>query len=223
MTFSIVGRDPRTGALGMAVTSSSPCVGARCTHLRDGVGAVTSQNVTDPTLGPKILDLLESGAGAQEALDRALDGYDTARFRQLAVVDGTGAVAHYSGAGTLGTHRVVTGEQVVAAGNLLSSPEVPQSMVDAFTAATGDLEHRLLAGLQAGEDAGGEMGDVRSCGLAVVHDVGWRVTDVRVDEADQPIARMAEILKLWMTERDAYITRGLHPDRAPSYGVLGDE
>jgi uncharacterized Ntn-hydrolase superfamily protein len=223
MTFSIVGRDPRTGALGMAVTSSSPCVGARCIHLRDGVGAVTSQNITDPTLGPTILDLLESGLGAQQALDRALDSYETARFRQLAVVDAHGAVAHFSGEGTLGTHRVVGGEQVVAAGNLLSSPEVPQRMVDAFTAASGELEERLMAGLQAGEDAGGEMGEVRSCGLAVVHDVGWRVTDIRVDEADQPIPRMAEILELWMTERDAYVTRGLHPDLAPSYGVPGDE
>lgn len=223
MTFSIVGRDPRTGALGIAVTSSSPCVGARCIHLRDGVGAVTSQNVTDPTLGPKILDLLESGLGAQEALDRALEGYRTASYRQLAVVDATGAIAHFSGEGTLGTHRVVAGEQVVAAGNLLSSPEVPQHMVDAFTAAQGELEERLLAGLQAGEDAGGEMGDIRSCGLAVVHDAGWRVTDVRVDEADQPISRMADILDLWMTERDAYVTRGLHPDLAPSYGVPGDE
>lgn len=223
MTFSIVGRDPHSGALGMAVTSSSPCVGARCIHLRDGVGAVTSQNVTDPTLGPKILDLLENGLGAQEALDRALDGYRTARFRQLAVVDATGTIAHFSGEGTLGTHRVVTGDQVVAAGNLLSSPEVPQRMVDAFTAFPGELEERLMAGLQAGEDAGGEMGEVLSCGLAVVHDVGWRVTDVRVDEAHRPIPRMAGILEGWMTERDAYVTRGLHPDLAPSYGVPGDE
>lgn len=223
MTFSIVGRDPRTGALGMAVTSSSPCVGARCIHLRDEVGAVTSQNVTDPTLGPTILDLLERGAGAQEALDSALDGYGTAHFRQLAVVDSTGGIAHFSGDGTLGTHRVVTGDQIVAAGNLLSAPEVPQVMVDAFTAASGELEQRLMAGLQAGEGAGGEMGEVRSCGLAVVHDAGWWVTDVRVDEADQPIPRMAEILDLWMTERDDYVTRALHPDRAPSYGVPGDE
>lgn len=223
MTFSIVGRDPRTGALGMAVTSSSPCVAARCTHLRDGVGAVTSQNVTDPTLGPAILDLLESSLDAQAALDRALEGYRTASFRQLAVVDASGRIAHFSGEGTLGTHRVVVGDQVVAAGNLLSSPEVPQAMVDAFTRTEGELEWKLQAGLQAGEDAGGEMGDVHSCGVAVVHDVGWRVTDVRVDWADGPIQQMGRILEQWMTERDAYVTRGLHPDLAPSYGVPGDE
>ncbi len=223
MTFSIVGRDPSTGALGIAVTSSSPCVGARCIHLRDGVGAVTSQNVTDPTLGPKILDLLESGLGAQEALDRALDGYETARFRQLAVVDAAGSIGHFSGEGTLGTHDVVVGDQVVAAGNLLSSPEVPQRMVDAFSATEGELELKLLAGLAAGEKAGGEMGEVHSCGLSVVHDAGWRVTDVRVDWADGPIQQMGEILTHWMTERDAYVTRGLRPNLAPSYGVPGDE
>lgn len=223
MTFSIVGRDPATGALGMAVTSSSPSVGARCIHLRSGVGAVASQNVTDPRLGPAILDQLEQGSGAERALETVLTDYPTKDYRQLTVVDSNGSVAHHSGAGTLGTHKVVVGNQVVAAGNLLSSESVPSTMVEAFTAADGQLEERLLAGLAAGEQSGGEEGEIRSAGLAVVHDVGWRVTDIRVDEGDQPIDELGRILEIWMPQRDDYITRGMNPDAAPSYGVPGDE
>lgn len=223
MTFSIVGRDPLTGALGMAVTSSSPSVGARCIHLRSEVGAVASQNVTDPRLGKVILDLLEEGADAASALDKALLNYPTKDYRQLAVIDANGGIAHHSGKGTLGTHKVVVGDQVVAAGNLLSTTAVPDKMVEVFTSTEGELEERLLAGLAAGEEAGGEEGEVRSAGLAVVHDVGWRVTDIRVDEGDRPIAELGRILDVWMPERDDYITRGINPDAAPSYGVPGDE
>src|SRR5699024_11724 len=121
MTFSIIARDPNTGALGMAVTSSSPSVGARCIHLRSEVGAVASQNVTDPRLGPAILDQLEQGSGPEQALEKVLSDYPTKEYRQLSVINNAGETAHHSGTGTLGTHKVIVGNQVVAAGNLLSS------------------------------------------------------------------------------------------------------
>ena len=215
MTFSIVGRDPVTGALGMAVTSSSPSVGARCIHLRSEVGAVASQNVTDPRLGAAVLDLLEQGSNANQALEAVLKDYPTKDFRQLSVVDSNGSIAHHSGRGTLGTNKVVVGNQVVAAGNLLSSEAVPDKMVEAFVSTEGELEEKLLAGLAAGEDAGGEEGEVRSAGLAVVHDVGWRVTDIRVDEAEGPIDELGRILSVWLPQRDDYITRGINPEAAP--------
>lgn len=223
MTFSIVARDPDTGALGMAVTSSSPSVGARCIHLRSEIGAVASQNVTDPRLGPAILDALERGSNAAQALESVLADNPTKDYRQVTVVDNTGAIAHHSGQGTLGTHKVVVGDQVVAAGNLLSTETVPDKMVEAFASTKGELEERLLAGLAAGETAGGEEGDVRSAGLAVVHDVGWRVTDIRVDEGDKPIDQLGKILEIWMPQRDDYVNRGINPEVAPSYGVPGDE
>lgn len=223
MTFSVIARDPQTGAFGIAVTSSSLCVGARCMHLRAGVGVVASQNVTDPMLGPAVLDRLERGESASEALAGVLEGYETANYRQVTVLDGHGRTAHHSGSGTLGTHRVVAGENVVAAGNLLSSEAVPEEMVRAFESSEGELEYRLAGSLAAGEGAGGELGEIRSCGLSVVHDVGWRVTDIRVDEAEAPIERLQEILVEWMSERDDYRLRGINPELAPSYGVPGDE
>lgn len=223
MTFSIVARDKSSGAIGMAVTSSSPSVGARCIHLRSNVGGVASQNVTDPRYGDMLLDKLENGYSPQKALDELVTSESTIAHRQITVLDTRGRMAAFSGEKTLGTNRVVQGSNCIAAGNLLSNEEVPDQMVRAFEKAEGELETRLLAAMEAGESAGGEMGEIRSCGLAVVHDVGWRVSDLRVDWSEKPLVALRELVEIWMPQRNDYITRGIHPDAAPSYGVAGDE
>ena len=94
MTFSLLLRDPETGEFGAAISSSSPAVAARCVNLADGVGGANSQNVTDPRLGPKLIDQLRSGADAQTALDAVVAGADpeTIDFRQLLVLDRAGRV-----------------------------------------------------------------------------------------------------------------------------------
>ena len=222
MTFSIVARD-ETGAFGSAISSSSPAVAARCVHLADGVGAVNSQNVTDPRLGPILLDALRDGASADEALAAVTAGTAHIAFRQLLVVDTAGRAAVHSGERALGSVGAATGSGVAAGGNMLASTDIPQLMVDAFAAAEGDLERRLLAALQAAVAAGGEEGPVHSAGLSVVRDAGWRVTDLRVDWTDgDPIAELGALLELWLPQRDDYVTRGLAPSAAPSYGVPGD-
>lgn len=224
MTFSLAGRCARTGMFGVVVTSSSPAVAARCAWARAGVGAACTQNITDPTLGNALLDAVEEGRLAQQALDHVVDRASHAPYRQLSVVDRDGRVAAYSGDETLGLHRTVLGADAVAAGNLLSDAAVPQAMVDAF-AADPDLHlgDRLVAALQAGEAAGGEEGPVRSCGLLVVDRAPWPVTDLRVDWTDDPIATLAGIWEVWKPQADDYITRALDPSSAPSYGVPGDE
>ncbi|MBS1896742.1 MULTISPECIES: DUF1028 domain-containing protein [unclassified Microbacterium] len=222
MTFSIVARD-ETGAFGSAISSSSPAVAARCVHLADGVGAVNSQNITDPRLGPILLDALRGGASSEEALAAAVAGTAHIAFRQLLVVDAAGRAAVYSGERALGNVGAATGSGVAAGGNMLASTDIPQLMVDAFAAAEGDLERRLLAALQVAVAAGGEEGPVHSAGLSVVRDAGWRVTDLRVDWTDgDPIAELGTLLELWLPQRDDYVTRGLDPSAAPSYGVPGD-
>ena len=116
MTFSLVGRDGATGALGIAVTSSSPAVAARCAHVRPGAGAAASQNVTDPRLGRRLLDLLEAGASAGEALSRTVaDAGPFAEHRQLAAVDAEGSTAVFSGGRTLGRHAEARGRGCAAA------------------------------------------------------------------------------------------------------------
>ncbi|MFY0408034.1 DUF1028 domain-containing protein [Solicola sp. PLA-1-18] len=222
MTFSVLATDG-TGAVGMAVTSSSPAVAARCIHLRPGVGGASSQNVTDPRLGPLLLDALETGVGAQAALDGVVRDREHVEHRQLTVLGIDGDAAAFSGDRSLGVHRHVAGSGLVAAGNMLAGSEVVDAVVAGFESAGGDLESRLMTALEAGLDAGGEAGPVRSAGLSVVRDVPWRVTDLRVDWADTPVQDLRSLLEVWLPQRDDYVTRGLDPTVAPSYGVPGDE
>ncbi|PYI65058.1 DUF1028 domain-containing protein [Arthrobacter livingstonensis] len=222
MTFCIVGTDGN-GRFGMAVSSSSPAVAARCVHLRDGVGAVSSQNITDPRLGTALLDRLEAGDNAQQALDAVVATADNIDFRQLVVLDSRGGSAVYSGSRTLGVFGQGSGPSCVGAGNMLADAGVLQAACSAFETASGELEVRLLAGLKGAMAAGGEAGPVHSAGLSVVSGHGWRDTDVRVDWHDDPIAELGRVIEVWMPQRDAYVTRGLDPLVSEGYGVPGDE
>lgn len=223
MTFSLAGRCRRTGMFGAVVTSSSPAVAARCAWARAGVGAVCTQNITDPSLGNKLLGELEAGHSAQAALDAVVRGASYPAYRQLSVVDADGNTATHSGEQTLGMHRTVETANVVAAGNLLASDKVPRAMVDAFEAdPDAHLADRLLAGLRAGDEAGGEEGPVHSCGIVVVDKVAWPVTDLRVDWGDEPIDELVAVWEIWRPQAEDYVTRALNPTSAPSYGVPGD-
>ena len=224
MTFSLVARDA-TGAFGSVICSSSPAVAARCVHLRDGVGAVNSQNVTDPRLGPRLLDLLADGLAADAALAALVAQVpaEAAAWRQVLVVDAQGRTATHSGPRALGVVGQHAGDGAAAAGNLLADEAVPRHMVEAFHATSGDLEVRLLAALRAAADHGGEAGPVHSAGLSVVRAAGWRVTDLRVDHDDDPVGRLGDLLDLWLPQRDAYVQRALDPSAAPGFGVPGDD
>jgi uncharacterized Ntn-hydrolase superfamily protein len=224
MTFSISARCARTGMFGIAVSSSSPCVAARCAHARAGAGAVATQNITDPMLGPKGLDLLAQGVSAQDVLTKLRAAAPYIDYRQLALVDRHGGTASFSGAKTLGTHSTAEAINVVAAGNLLKNKDIPQRMVDAFAAdERAHLGERLITSMQAALAAGGEEGPVHSAGMLLVRDVGWPVADLRIDwhETD-PIGELGRLWQLWQPQMDAYVTRALNPTAAPSYGVAGD-
>ena len=224
MTFSIVGRCSETGQLGIAISSSSIAVGARCPWLRAGVGAVASQNITLPALGPQILDALEAGLEPAAALDQALSRNGYSQYRQVAALDSLGRSALFSGSEALGQHNAVAGEQCVAAGNLLASPEVIAAMIAAFEHSQGLLAERLLAAMHAAMAAGGEAGPVHSAALKVVDDLTWPLIDLRVDWADDnPIGQLDNLWQAYRPQMQDYVIRALDPTRAPSYGVPGDE
>lgn len=224
MTFSIVGRCAETGQLGIAISSSSIAVGARCPWLRAGVGAVSSQNITLPALGPLILDELAGGLTAQEAVDRALARNGYSQYRQVAVVDAHGHTAIFTGSHALGIHNALAGDQCVVAGNLLAHPGVIEAMVAAFERSEGCLGSRLLSALQAGQAAGGEAGAVHSAALSVVDDLTWPIVDLRVDWAEEnPIGELEKLWLAYQPQLQDYLTRALNPTLAPSYGVPGDE
>ncbi|AIR87759.1 DUF1028 domain-containing protein [Pseudomonas cremoricolorata] len=225
MTFSIIGRCAETGQLGVAISSSSIAVGARCPWLRAGVGAVAAQNVTLPALGPQILDLLEQGQlDPQTALEQALQANGWSQYRQVTVIDDQGRVALFSGDQALGVHHAVAGNGCVAAGNLLAGTEVIEAMTAAFEQAPGQLAERLLAALQAAMAAGGEAGPVHSAALKVVDELIWPIVDLRVDWAEHdPIGQLGTLWQAYQPQMQDYITRALDPTAAPTYGVPGDE
>jgi uncharacterized Ntn-hydrolase superfamily protein len=224
MTFSIAGRCARTGMFGVAITTSSICVAARCPHARAGTGAVATQNVTDPAYGPRVLDLLAKGHGAEEALAHALDGQPFTEYRQITVVDRSGKTAVHSGAKVLGTNAVERRPDCVAAGNLLKTVKVPVAMADAFAAnADRHLAERLLRALEAGLAAGGEEGAVHSAGLLVVDKLPFPLVDLRCDWDDEkPVAVLRRLWTEYAPQMQAYVDRAVNPSAAPSYGVPGD-
>ncbi|CDO05795.1 DUF1028 domain-containing protein [Mycolicibacterium cosmeticum] len=221
MTFSLVVRDG--SAFGMVVCSSSPAVASRCVHLRAGVGAVASQNVTNPRLGTAALDALAGGADARAALDATIAAEPHADYRQLVVVDGAGRTAIHTGAKALGIRHEVATDNAAAAGNMLADAAVVTALIERYQTSTApSTEGRLLDGLAAALAAGGEAGPVHSAGLQVVDDVPWPVTDLRVDWHDDPIGELHRLWAVWEPQKADYRTRGLDPTAAPSYGVPGD-
>jgi uncharacterized Ntn-hydrolase superfamily protein len=223
MTFSVVGRCAKTGMFGVAVSSSSPAVAARCAYTRAGIGAVASQNVTDPSLGVRALDLLGMGLNAQEVIGVIARTAAHAQFRQVLVVDDAGGTAIHSGQRSLGIFTEALGDGVACAGNMLANENVPRAMVDAFTSSEGHLGDRLIEVMRAALRAGGEAGDVHSAGMQLAREVSWPVADLRVDwTEDCPIEALAGIWDVYKPQLDDYVTRALNPDAAPSYGVPGD-
>ena len=227
MTFALLGADPARGEIGLVVSSSSPAVAARCAHIRPGVGVAASQNVTDPRLGPALLDALQAGRSPAQAIQAVRAAADQVEYRQLTVLGRDGAGDAWSGAGTLGVHGERVGDGCVAAGNLLASEQVLDALVDGFAGSAGSagasLTDRLLAALRAGAAAGGEAGPLRSAGLLVSAEVPWPVVDLRVDDADDPVGELARLWTVYAPQRDEYVTRALHPETAPAFGVPGDE
>nr|WP_180206959.1 DUF1028 domain-containing protein [Pseudomonas sp. SbOxS1]NYU07284.1 DUF1028 domain-containing protein [Pseudomonas sp. SbOxS1] len=224
MTFSIAARCPETGQFGIAISSSSIAVGARCPWLLPGVGAVSTQNITLPSLGPETLALMEQGLAPAEALDKVLTRNGYSQYRQITAIDHLGRTAHFSGAQTLGQNNAVSGEQCVAAGNMLAAPGVIEAMVSAFEQAEGQLADRLLAAMQGGMAAGGEAGPVHSAAVMVVGELTWPIVNLRVDWADEdPIGQLQKLWQAYRPQVQDYIDRALAPDRSPGYGVAGDD
>ena len=223
MTFSIVARCSHSGMFGVAISSSSPAVAARCSYAQSGVGVVASQNVTDPSLGPKALDLMARGATASEAVEITMRTAKHKEYRQVLAVDAQGMSAIYSGSKALGLWAEAQDKDVACGGNLLANENVIAAMIDSFLASQGHLGDRLITALRAALKAGGEASPVRSAGLKLVRDVSWPVADLRCDwSEDCPIEQLARLWDIYNPQLESYVMRAINPLNAPSYGVAGD-
>ena len=144
MTLSLVGRCPETGMLGGAITSSSICVARRCLFTRAGVGAALTQNVTDPTLGGRMLDLLAAGANANTVVSQVVAEASHIAWRQLVLLDSAGRSALHTGDKALGRHASAQGTQCTAAANLLGEKPSSADVSDLVWALVLQPEFQLL-------------------------------------------------------------------------------
>jgi len=215
MTFSLIGRCARTGQIGCAVTTSSVAVGSRVPFARAGVGAVLTQNRTDPRLGPRGLDLLASGCSARETVGALTASSPHRGWRQLAAMDAAGHTAAFTG-DRVKPHLGERQERdCVAIGNILANDRVLPALTASFAGAPeAPLAARLVAALAAGLAAGGEHAPLRSAALLVVADQSFPLVDLRVDGSDQPIAALAALWEEYRPWSDEFVLRAIDPDRA---------
>lgn len=201
-TFSIVGLDPATEELGVAVQSKFLAVGSVVSWARAGVGAVATQAHANPAYGPEGLDLMASGGSAREVVE-TLTGKDEGRsHRQVGVVDARGNAAAFTGEDCFDWAGDATGDYYTVQGNILVGEETVGEMGRAFVETTGSLADRLLASLAAGQRAGGDSRGRQSAALLVVRENGGyggrndRALDLRVDDHPEPIEELLRIRSL---------------------------
>lgn len=201
-TFSIIGFDPGTQELGIAVQSRFLAVGAVVPWAEAGVGAIATQSYGNTTFGPRGLALLEEGKTAQETLDILIQEDDGRAKRQVGIVDGQGRAATYTGDECLEWAGGITGENFAVQGNILVSEKTVRAMVDTFQKTEGELAHRLLEALEAGQRAGGDSRGQQSAALLIVQEgAGYggfndRKVDLRVDDHAEPIQELKRLYLL---------------------------
>lgn len=167
MTYSIVARDAETGALGVGVQTHQPAVGAIVPWVKAGAGAVATQSFANVNFGPQGLALLEHGLDAPRTLAALIAGDAMPARRQVAVIDGNGAVAVHTGGECIPFASHVLGEGFAAQANMMIRQGVPEAMADAYTSATGVLAARIMAALDAAQQAGGDIRGSQSAAILV--------------------------------------------------------
>jgi len=201
---------------GAAVTTSSIGVGSRCSFAQAGVGAVLTQHRTDPRLGPRGLDLLAARHSARQVIAALVQDNPTIGWRQLAIIDTQGETAYYHGDRISSIHAAAQGDAVCAIGNILRSEDVPQAMVEAFgQEPEAHLAKRLLQALEAGLKAGGELKQVKSAALLVVHEPPFPLVDLRAELDPQPLAELRFLWELYRPQMELYVRRAIDPDSVP--------
>ena len=212
MTFSIALRCPQTGHFGMAGTTSSMAIGARCLFVNHDAGAVITQHRTDPRLGLVALRHLRAGASAQEALD-AVATAPGIEWRELAIVDRDGNTAVRQGSNQEPIHAKAFGPGMVAVGNILRNEDVPAAMIEAAEKASEKpIAERLLAALDAGLAVGGEVFALSSAALRVAEYADFCSIDLRVDKSAEPLTDLRRLWDAYAPQQANFVDRVLNPD-----------
>jgi uncharacterized Ntn-hydrolase superfamily protein len=201
-TFSIVARDPATGELGVAVQSHWFSVGSVVPWAEAGVGAVATQSFVEPAYGPNGLALMKEGVAPAEALKRLLARDEQRGVRQVGFVDAKGRAAAHTGDACIPGAGHHVGDGFTTQANLMLTGEVPEAMAKAYQSARGPLAERLLAALDAGQGAGGDIRGKQSAAILVVRAAPspkpWtdRIVELRVEDHPAPLVEMRRLLVL---------------------------
>lgn len=201
-TFSIVARDPATGELGVAVQSHWFSVGSIVTWAEAGVGAVATQSFVDPSYGKNGLDLMRGGKSAPETLKELLDKDEGREVRQVAMIDAQGRVDAWTGKNDIQAAGHIVGKDFSVQANLMLNDKVWPAMAHAFENTKGDLADRMLAALDAGQAAGGDIRGRQSAAIIVVTGkptgMAWkdRIFDLRVDDSPEPLVELRRLVTL---------------------------
>lgn len=224
-TFSIVARDPGNGDLGVAVQSKFLAVGSVVSWARANAGAVATQALANIRYGPDGLDLLGSGLSAEETLRHLLAADPDREHRQVGLVDREGRAAAHTGNACFEWAGHEIGDGFTCQGNILAGPDVVHAMAARFRETTGELAERLIAALDAGQQAGGDRRGRQSAALYVARAGGSyggridRYIDLRVDDHPDPIVELGRILRL----HRLYLTRPTEDDLLPIDDALATE
>ena len=199
-TFSIVARDPATGELGMGVQSKAFATASRTITVKGGVVAIAHQATSNPMYGVLGLDLIQVGMTPQQALDIIVRGDEGRDVRQVGMIDMQGRTAAYTGGKSPDWKGHHCGTNYCAQGNTLTGPEVVEAIARGFEASSGPLAERMLAALDAGQAAGGDVRGMQAGSIVVAKALagtagfGDRVVDIRVDDSRAPLAELRRLL-----------------------------
>ncbi|WP_127817659.1 DUF1028 domain-containing protein [Microbacterium sp. CPCC 204701] len=202
MTYSIIARDPESGAFGLACETHFFGVGRLVGWLEPGVGAVATQAFVNVGLGPRGLALLRDGVAADDAVRALISDDDQPGFRQVAAIDANGVVGNFTGDKCVRSAGALTGDQVSVQGNMLANDDVVPAILAAYQRAAGEpFARRLLIALRAGEDAGGDARGSQSAVLKIVSGRRgplWEETslDLRVDDHPDPVTEITRLAEL---------------------------
>jgi uncharacterized Ntn-hydrolase superfamily protein len=206
VTWSIVARDPASGALGIAIASRVIAVGALCPWISAGIAALSTQSYTSPVAAERTLTGLSRGLAFDAAIAAALADDRGRDWRQIHGVDAAGQVHAYTGVSCVDWCGHWTGEAVSVAGNMLAGPVVVEATAAAWLeGAHRAFADRLLAALEAGQTAGGDKRGQQSASLLVVGAEAHAEVDLRVDEHAAPIGELRRVFDLFWTERRPYL------------------
>jgi uncharacterized Ntn-hydrolase superfamily protein len=209
-TFSIVGFDPETGEVGVAVASKFLAVGSVVPWAEAGAGAVATQAFANTTYGPVGLALLKQGVGAQAVLDSLIAMDEGRDERQVGIVDTHGGSATYTGKDCIAWAGGKKGPNYACQGNILVDGKTVEAMAATFEKTTGALATRLVRALKAGDDAGGDSRGKQSAALYIAKQGGGyggrndRFIDLRVDDNEDPITELMRLLSIQMAYQALY-------------------